>query len=155
MRILSSFVAVAALLVACSGAGVEPSIRTQSHTVLSEPPDLVHFGRLSSIEGHSWTYFVDKESTQMSLTPSNGDDDELTLALPGAKVLGAWVLYVSDTEYLLVSTVDVSGIFSFYRYHDTSGDGAPDLSTQTLLVSSGSTEVYVTTALRFSGARLL
>ena len=79
-------------------------------------------------------------------------DLQKTLTVPGAHVtlLERWE--VSGADYLIVGTVDSSDVFELFRYHDSSGDGFPDASTETSIFGTSPSKAYVTSIAKIVGS---
>jgi len=106
-----------------------------SAVVLSAPPD--DFGGFGYINGLSYSFLAVSADLQLGgQTPA--------ITMPGSAILLARPVEISGTQYLFVGTVSASGVFSLYRLHDSTGDDIIDGSTQTLMVTSGTSELYGT-----------
>jgi len=124
---------------ACDKGSVSTSIRTSSQVVLSEPPSLYMVGDLNE----DWRWRVESTDPAVELQQKL-TTNETSLTVPGTEVLFTAIREHGDADYFLAGSIDAGEVFSLYRYHDVTADGAPDGSTETLLFSTGTRKAYVT-----------
>ncbi len=117
-----------------------------SPVLLSEPPPqarLVVFQAASP--GARWRATGGTYGGEVLLEHVSEDEPEVTLAPSGAEM----VTYLAKVEragvqYLVAATLDANNTPSIHRWHDSSGDGVPDASTETLLLALPTIEMYLT-----------
>jgi len=127
---------------------------SQSPMVNTEPPFAIFTGRLGE---SGWTFLArtDGDAEVQGRPPSFVTGTAETLAVPGTRVLYARHWLHASQSYLVVGALQVDDTFRLYRYHDGSGDGWPDASTETLLIDTSPSPAFVTQVLRREGSVLL
>jgi len=113
----------------------------QSHAVLTSPPDIV---TSSGIVADGDFMFSTDGSACVRVSAGDLTSTSQEVNVTASKVLWTGKWDVGGITYLIVSVVDASDGAFLYRYHDSTGDGLPDDSTETLLFSSGTVKMYIT-----------
>lgn len=132
----------AALLVAaaCGTDRSVPQLLQQSQVVLATPPSWANKGHLE--DNWEWSTRAD-ENMVLLVNPQTGVLDEFYITGQDQVLMCAtWEL--SGTLYLLVGVLDASEEFSLLRYHDSTGDGRPDASTEAVVFDAGTNAIYPT-----------
>jgi hypothetical protein len=111
---------------------------TRSQAVLDSPPGVVLGGWVNG-----WVFTVDEDSTTIEFANSSGEHEDTSIVVPGEHLLLVETAFEADTVYLLAGALDAAERLKLYRYHDATSDGAPDASTQVLLLTS-TEAMYVT-----------
>ncbi len=133
MRIRLILVLISAVVLpACQRAGSDaPRLIARSQVVLLSPPTEFITG---SLDG--WLFSAQGGATTIEFSYTPGGQEDTDLVVPGVTLLLAQSDSHDGVRYLLVGTLDAAERYSLHRYHDTSGDGAPDAGTQSLLFTS-------------------
>ena len=142
MRNLCLFSLATIFIAACNDDTARtPILRSQSQVLLQTPPETYSAG----VFGFGlWSWETHEGVARVTFYPSSTQlGDEFSIDVPGVTAMVADTLLKDDTWYFLVGTIDQSEAFSLYRYRDDDGDGTPDASTETLLLSTTGPE-YIT-----------
>jgi hypothetical protein len=129
----------------CAGEATQPEIR-RSALILESPHLVCDAGEI----GPYWWYIGAEDAQGASLGhayfvhQSQSATGSLTVAGETCALCGFTWVTSTGGPYFLLGTLDANEQFSLFRFHDSSGDGIPDLSTQVLLLDSGTSPSYVT-----------
>jgi len=135
-------VAFAAFIGACSSAG-SPGLsgELRSQALLAEPPPVNDF----SGAGFAVPWVLAGEAATVEFIVAGGS--KIPLEVQGQQLV--MLVYPSvDSDgtitHYLVGSIDANDTWSLFRFHDSTGDGVPDSSTQTLLFDTGTEPAYIT-----------
>jgi len=140
-----------AALAACSGSdGPAPTTLRQSQVLLQAPPEVYD----TSVDASDRVYFVLPKGVgnQVRFFDTHSEAEATLTFTSHASVLLVYVWLSAGQIYYLVGCVSSNHVFSLYRIHDADGDALPDLSTQTLLLDSGSAAMFPTALTRIANS---
>jgi len=111
--------------------------------VLFDPPVAVDVLKFSGNGIDTWRITSDSDSADIGLVRIGVTDETLTLTpSAGIAILDLRELVSGGTTYLIAATVDAADVGRIVRWHDADGDGAPDASTEAVLLTTGAPGAY-------------
>ena len=131
----------------CGSATLPPPLQG-SPVVLTAPPEVALGGGYG--DGH-YTHLTG--ATFEFVHEGMEGHAARALTVPGAAALYARLAVHAGQAYFLVGAIDANEHWTLYRYHDVTGDGAPDASTQTLLIATGAPSYITDLAFTPGGSR--
>lgn len=118
--------------------GAPPVVASSSQVVMTTPP-------VTGIASRVLLSTVARGGDHSSLLVRVRGAPDFTLSFPGEHVLMACAKRVSGTDYLLVSTTNISsGVGSLFAYSDTDADDVIDVSSKVTVFTTGSEKAYFT-----------